>query len=44
MGEQLADRAFRLIDENGWDNHVQFSTLNASWASIAPSLAVFVAE
>lgn len=43
MGNQLADRASRLIDENGHSNHARFSVIEANWPSIVPAFPVFLA-
>ncbi|MEQ1752488.1 MAG: tetratricopeptide repeat protein, partial [Prosthecobacter sp.] len=42
MGDRLAERAFRLIEANGYYSHKQFPVLDAMWPSIAPSLALFL--
>lgn len=42
MGAKLADRAFRMIDENGGNNHERFATLDSHWPTVAPALPFFV--
>ncbi len=43
MGDRLADRAFRLIIENGYGKHALFPILEAAWAVVAPAFAIFAA-
>ena len=43
MGAQLADRAFRLIKENGYTKHERFDELAAAWPTIAPAIPLFIA-
>lgn len=43
MGDRLADRAFRIIDENGYSKHTRFPVLESAWSCIAPALPIFLA-
>jgi tetratricopeptide (TPR) repeat protein len=43
MGEQLADRAFTLVIENGCEKHDRFPILKADWPTVAPALPIFIA-
>ncbi|MDB6007221.1 MAG: hypothetical protein JWR15_4208, partial [Prosthecobacter sp.] len=43
MGEQLADRAFRLINENGRKHFARFAILESIWPTISPALPIFLA-
>jgi len=37
-GDRLADRAYVLAVENGYDNHERFPTLEAEWPTVAAAL------
>ena len=41
-GQRLEKRAFALIVENGWEEHVRFSVLDAAWPTVAPALPIFL--
>lgn len=42
-GERLADRAYALAVENGYDNYERFSVLEASWPQISAALPLLLA-
>jgi len=42
-GNRLAQRAYALIVENGYDKHDRFPVLDAAWPTVAPALPLFVA-
>jgi tetratricopeptide (TPR) repeat protein len=42
-GDRLRDRAFALIVENGYEKHDRFPVLDATWATVAPALPLFLA-
>lgn len=41
-GSRLADRAYALIVENGYDNHDRFGVLDAAWPTIGAALPIIV--
>ena len=43
MGEQLANRAFQLIQQNGYRNHSLYPLLESTWATIEPAISIFLA-
>lgn len=42
-GERLADWAYAIAVENGYDNHTSFPTLDAAWPQLAAALPVLLA-
>ncbi|MEK6258137.1 MAG: DUF4062 domain-containing protein [Planctomycetota bacterium] len=42
-GDRLADRAYALIVENGYDKYDRFPVLDAAWPTVAPAMPVFLA-
>jgi hypothetical protein len=42
-GIRLADRAYALILENGYDKHERFPILDAAWPMVRPALRLFLA-
>jgi tetratricopeptide (TPR) repeat protein len=42
-GSRLEERAYALIVENGYQEHDCFPVLDATWATVAPALPLFVA-
>lgn len=42
-GNRLEQRAYALIEENGYEKHDRFSVLDAAWPMISPALPLFVA-
>jgi tetratricopeptide (TPR) repeat protein len=42
-GERLADQAYALAVENGYDKYVRFPTLEAAWPQLAAALPVLIA-
>lgn len=42
-GDRLADRAYALIVENGYDKHDRFPMLEAAWPTVAPAIPIFLA-
>ena len=42
-GIRLADRAYALILENGYDKHERFPVLDAAWPTVGPALRLFLA-
>jgi tetratricopeptide (TPR) repeat protein len=42
-GSRLADRAYGLIVENGYNKHDRFPVLDAAWLTVAPALSLFLA-
>lgn len=42
-GDQLEERAYSLIVENGYQKHDRFSILEAAWPTVAPALPLFLA-
>ncbi len=41
-GERLAERAYALAQENGYDKHDRFPTLEAAWPELAAALPVLI--
>jgi nucleoside phosphorylase/tetratricopeptide (TPR) repeat protein len=41
-GDRLTNRALALAQENGWENHERFPTLEAEWPTIAAALPLFL--
>lgn len=44
VGSRLEQRAYVLIQENGFRKHERFSVLDAAWPTVAPALPLFVAQ
>jgi class 3 adenylate cyclase/tetratricopeptide (TPR) repeat protein len=42
-GNRLEERAYALIDENGYRKHDRFPLLDAAWPTVAPALPLFLA-
>jgi len=42
-GERLADQAYALAVENGYDQHARFPALEAAWPQLAAALPVLIA-
>jgi tetratricopeptide (TPR) repeat protein len=42
-GNDLQERAFAVILENGYNNYDRFSVLDAAWPTVAPALPLFLA-
>lgn len=43
MGQRLADRAVRLINENGHQKHDRFPLLESSWPTVNPAIRILLA-
>ncbi|MDA1053157.1 MAG: AAA family ATPase [Planctomycetota bacterium] len=41
-GDRLEQRAYKLIVENGYDEHDRFPVLDADWPAVAPALPLFL--
>ncbi|MGH9601307.1 MAG: tetratricopeptide repeat protein [Terriglobales bacterium] len=42
-GNRLEQRAYALIQKNGYRKHTRYPVLDAAWATVAPALPLFIA-
>jgi nucleoside phosphorylase/tetratricopeptide (TPR) repeat protein len=43
-GERLAERAYALVIENGYQNYTRFELLETEWQSVAPALSLLAMQ